>query len=489
VHVAYLLQSRFPDGQLFLNLRGYSSNPPVRPVEALPRFLRALGVNPDRISIDVDEQSALLRSTLSGRRVLLVLDNATGPDQVRPLLPGNGTCAVIVTSRDSLHGLSAVNGAHREPVDVVTEAEAGALLSAIIGAGRTAAEPAAAAELAALCGLLPLALRIAASNLAAMPGQPIADYVRELRSVDRVAAFTIDGDDEAALQAAFDLSYHALKPEAARLFRLLGLVPGPDFDRYAAANLAGLHPAEAGRMLAALTNVNLLQHYRAGRYQLHDLIRDYARGKAHAQDGAQACAAAARRLFDFYLHATDAASLLLYPDLPRLPRPRPHPDPDPDCPAWAAPLDALGWLDAEAMNLAAAQDETLQASGVPAWLLADALLGYVLRQGHDATWLTISPRRWRLHGGPGTCGPRPHFSAASAGCTSSATSIPRPASGTCGRRLCAGSSMTRAVRGATSSVLARSPSNSRSTPRRCTAPRRRCGCCAATPTGPTRQRR
>jgi hypothetical protein len=256
IHVAHLLRPQFPDGQLFLNLRGYSPNPPVRPVEALARFLRALGVSPERIPLDLDEQSALFRSTLTGRRVLLVLDNAISPDQVRPLLPGNATCAVIVTSRDSLHGLSAVNGAHRVPVDAVTGDEAEALLAKIIGARRAAVEPAATTELAATCGFLPLALRIAASNLAAMPGQSIASYVRELRSEDRVAAFTIDGDDQAAVRLAFDLSYDALKPELARLFRLLSLVPGPDFDRYAAAGLAGLGLAQAQRMLGALATVS-----------------------------------------------------------------------------------------------------------------------------------------------------------------------------------------------------------------------------------------
>jgi DNA-binding SARP family transcriptional activator len=387
VRVAHIIRPHFPDGQLFVNLRGYAQSPPVRPVEALSRFLRALGIRPERIPLDLDEQSALFRSTLADRRVLLVLDNAVGPDQVRPLLPGNATCAVIVTSRDNLHGLSAVNGAHRVPVDVVTEGEATAILSAIIGADRAAGESAAISALAATCGFLPLALRIAASNLAAMPGQPIASYVRDLWSADRVAALAIDSDDQAAVRLAFDRSYDALQPASARLFRLLGLVPGADFDQYAAANLAGVGLAAAQRSLGALATANLVRQHRPGRYQFHDLIRDYARGRARSEAEAEV-PAAVRRLFDFYLYATDAAARYLYPDQARLPKP--EPSSGVDLPTWDGPIDALGWLDTEATNLVAtACDETLQEAGAPVWLLADALLGYIVRQRHDAAWLTM----------------------------------------------------------------------------------------------------
>ncbi|HKS99139.1 MAG TPA: BTAD domain-containing putative transcriptional regulator, partial [Rugosimonospora sp.] len=388
VHVAHQLRDRFPDGQLFVNLRGYSPNPPMRPVEALPRFLRAIGVGPERIPLDPDEQSALFRSALAQRRVLLVLDNAAGPDQVRPLLPGNATCAVIVTSRDSLHGLSAVNGAHRVPVDAVTPAEAEVLLSAILGPQRAATEPVALRELAAACGMLPLALRIAASHLAATPDQKIAAYVHQLRADDRISALSIEGDHQAAVRLAFDLSYDALKPEPARLFRVLSLVPGADFDGYAAANLAGLGPGEAQRVLGALVTANLVQPHGPGRFQFHDLIREYARGKAFSHDGVAECAAAGRRLFDFYLHSADAAGRLLYPDQPRLAKP--DPGPLVRSPGWDSPREALDWLNAEAANMvAAAHEDNPGWPSVPVWLLVDALLGYVVRQRLDAVWVTV----------------------------------------------------------------------------------------------------
>ncbi|MGC4814771.1 BTAD domain-containing putative transcriptional regulator [Micromonospora sp. DT228] len=384
IHVAYQLRAEFPDGQLFVNLRGFSLDASLRTEEVLGGFLRALGVPAERVPRHPDEQGALFRSLMAGRRVLLVLDNAGSPDQVRPLLPGDAACAVIVTSRDSLIGLSAVNGARRVQINPVSRAEAEALLSRIIGADRTGAEPAAVADLATACGYLPLALRIAASNLAAMPDQRIAAHVRELRSEDRLRAFAVDGDDQASVRATFDLSYRALRPEVARLFRLLSLVPGSNFDLYAAASLAGVSPAEARRMLASLTTASLVEHLRNGRYEFHDLLRDYAGWQAR-QDSHEVRLAAARRLLDYFLRAADAASGLLYADFPRLPHPDTHSSPE--FPNWTDPLDALAWLEAEVMNLVATVgDPLLQESGAPVWLLADSLLGYFVRQRQDIAW-------------------------------------------------------------------------------------------------------
>lgn len=384
VHVAHRLRSQFPDGQLFVNLRGFSLDASVRAEETLGGFLRALGVPAERIPLPPDERGALFRSMMTGRRVLLVLDNASSPDQVRPLLPGSAECAVIVTSRDSLFGLSAVNGADRVPVDPVTGAEAEALLGTIIGADRADAEPTAVAELATACGFLPLALRIAASNLVAMPGQSVAEHVRELRSDDRLAAFAIDGDDQASVRVAFDLSYRALQPELARLFRLLSLAPGPDFDRYAVASIAGVGVAQARRMLASLATANLVMHHGADRYGFHDLIRDYAASQAR-RDSPESRVAATRRLMDYLLCTADAASRMLYSDFPRLPMP--DLPSGVACPTWPTPLDALRWLDTEVMNLVATvRDAGVQDSGAPVWLLADSLLGYFVRQRQDIAW-------------------------------------------------------------------------------------------------------
>jgi NB-ARC domain len=226
VHVAHQLRPVFPDGQLYVNLRGFSQSPPVSAADALAQFLGALGMAADQLPASVDQRSTLFRSLLAERRVLLVLDNASNAEQIRPLLPGHLGCAVIVTSRDMLSGLSAVNDARRIPVGPVTEQEAVSILTTFLDT-RVAEEPAAAVDMAAACGNLPLALRIGAANLAAMPGQPISSYVSQLRSEDRLSALAVQGDDIAAVGRAFDLSYAALSVELARTFRYLGLIPMP----------------------------------------------------------------------------------------------------------------------------------------------------------------------------------------------------------------------------------------------------------------------
>ncbi|RZU51348.1 DNA-binding SARP family transcriptional activator [Krasilnikovia cinnamomea] len=386
LHVAHRLRNDFPDGQLFVNLRGFSSDASVRPEEALSGFLSALGAPANRVPHNPDQQRALFRSMLAGRRVLLVLDNAGSPEQVRPLLPGSPSCSVIVTSRDNLSGLSAVNGAHRVPVDPVTALEAEALLSRIIGADRIDSEPQAVAKLATACGFLPLALRIAASNVAAAPGQTIAGHAEDLRSDDRLVALTIDGDDQASVRIAFDHSYRELEPETARLFRLVSLAPGPDFDRYTAASLAGVSPAVARRTLSRLAMANLVQHHGSDRYRFHDLIREYATAQA-SHDGPEACLAALRRLLDYYLCTCEAASQLLYPDLPRLRKAEQAAASV--RPSWTDSLEALDWLEKEVMNLVSIiREPALQECGAPVWLLADSLLGFFIRQRQDSAWLT-----------------------------------------------------------------------------------------------------
>jgi len=249
VRWAHRVRDRFPDGQLFADLHGYACAEPVPPVEVLAAFLHALGVPGERVPAGVEEAAGLFRTLLASRQVLVVLDNARSPGQVRPLLPGSPGCRVVITSRDSLAGLVAREGAHHVGLDVLTPGEARLLLARTMGEERVEAEPEAAAELARLCARLPLALRIAAAQLTGHP-QPIADYVAELAAGNRLPALEASGDEQIAVRAAFDASYHGLPAGARRLFRLLGLVPGVDLTRDAAAALAGITAGDAAALLA-----------------------------------------------------------------------------------------------------------------------------------------------------------------------------------------------------------------------------------------------
>ncbi len=282
---AHRLRQAFPDGQLFADLRGYSSDPPKTPSESLEQFLRALGIPSAELSHGLDEQGALFRSVLADRRVLVILDNARDADQVRPLLPGSSSCVVIVTSRDSLLGLSATDGARAISVGPLPPAAARTLLSRILGRQRVAAEATATDELAALCSYLPLAIRIVAVRLAARPRITIASAVRELRSANKFAAMAIGDDEEAAVYRAFERSYRLLQPSDARLFRLVSLIPGRDFDRHAAASVAAASPGAVQGMLERLEAANLIYARKPGRFQFHGLIRDFAHYRARYDGG------------------------------------------------------------------------------------------------------------------------------------------------------------------------------------------------------------
>ena len=390
VHIAHRLRPSFPDGQLFIDLRGHANSRPMEPTEALERLLRGVGVAPESMPHDVDEQAALLRSTLADRRVLMVLDNAYGIDQVRPLLPGSRGCAVIVTSRNSLHGLAALHGARVFRVESVSAGEARDLLSRIVGERRVSAEAEAAATLAEVCGYLPLALRIVAAKIAAgaeaSADSSIDATLRLLRSGDRLAAMSVDGVSEVTVRNAFELSYSTLKPDEARLFRLLSLCPGPTFDVYAAASIGDLDLPTAQLLLDSLVSTNLLHQLAPGRYQFHDLIREYARSQS-LHDGDAVRETAYDRLLAFYLHASDAACKLVYPDAYRVPfHEAPHAPLD--HPPWQDRTQALRWLDDEIDNLVTA----IRAPGLdvadpaPTWHLAAALLNYFHEQRRDAAW-------------------------------------------------------------------------------------------------------
>ncbi|MBP2324413.1 DNA-binding SARP family transcriptional activator/tetratricopeptide (TPR) repeat protein [Kibdelosporangium banguiense] len=375
LHVAHLLKPEFPDGQLYVDLQGYAADPPLSPAAVLTRFLKALGVPRDRVPSELESQAALYRSLLGGRRMLLLLDNAVNADQVRPLLPGDPGCHVLITSRGDLRGLAVNPGADQLPLGELSEEESIAILAGLIGAERASAEPESLVELVWACGRLPLALRIAGANLAANPHRTLADYLTEMRQFGRLTELAIDGDKPSAVRVAFDHSYLRLGDRDRELFQLLGLAPGPDIGVSAAAALADLTPSEANRALDRLTAAALLQRDTRGRYRFHDLIREYAASQANA---AQA-AAAMTRLADYYLHTAHAAAMLLYPGTPRLPLPTP-------C-GHAVSLTtstASHWLDNECYNLVAV---VTWAAAHPvlhhyAWRLVDVLRGYLQARGH-----------------------------------------------------------------------------------------------------------
>ncbi len=388
VHWAHNVADRFPDGQLYVNLRGYDPGQPVPAADALAGFLRSLGVPGQDIPPEENERAARYRSLLAGKRILVVLDNAGSADQVRPLLPGTGACTVVVTSRDALAGLVAIDGAARLDLDLLPLAEAVALLQTLIGS-RADAEPDAAAELADQCCRLPLALRVAAELAASRPAASLAGLTGELADLrTRLDLLGAGGDPRTQVRAVFSWSYQQLSIEAARAFRLVGLNPGPDLEPYAAAALTGAALPLARQALEVLARAHLISLAAPGRYGMHDLLRAYARELSATVDGAQEQHAALTRLFDHYLHTTAAAMDILFSAerhrRPRIPRPDTPVRPLPD------PAAARQWLDGERPALVAAAVHTA-AHGWPDHVsrLAAALSSYLLRGGYIPEAVTV----------------------------------------------------------------------------------------------------
>jgi DNA-binding SARP family transcriptional activator len=350
VHWAHRVADRFPDGQLYVNLRGYDPEQPMRPADALARFLTALGVPERDVPLDDDERAARYRTELAGRRMLIVLDNAGGVAQVRPLLPGSGSSLVLVTSRDSLAGLVAVHGAHQVGLDLLPDADAVDLLHRLIG-DRVLEEPAAAATLAEQCARLPLALRVAAVLATSQPDRPLADVVAELADrQERLALLDPGGDPYAAVHAVFSWSVQHLPEQAARTFRRLGLHPGPDLDLYVAAALTGLVPSVARRVLETLVRAHLLHRTGPGRYGMHDLLRAYATHMASTEESDADRQAAERRLLGYYQGAAYTAVSTLYPAEVQYQLDK---APDAPLPDLSEPTSARDWLRAERNCLAA----------------------------------------------------------------------------------------------------------------------------------------
>lgn len=336
---AHRVAPDFPDGQLYANLRGYSSMPPMDPAQVLEQFLSALGEAGNGLPADLDARAARFRSVLAQRQILVVLDNARNADQVRPLLPGSRSSMVVVTSRNQLPGLSIRDGAHRITLGQLSVAEGTALLTELVGAQRIAAEPDAAFDIVSRCAGLPLAVRIIGDRAAREPSRSLADIASNLTDdngrLDKLDADPTDS--QCNIRAVCSWSYEALDAETARVFRLLALHPGPDIDRAAAAALAYAD----GASLDTLTRMHLLERRQPGRWEFHDLLREYAVEKAAECEAGPSRRTALSRLLDHYQDcAAEAAH-----------RCAPGQFPPSDAGQFTDAGQAMAWLDAERVNL------------------------------------------------------------------------------------------------------------------------------------------
>jgi DNA-binding SARP family transcriptional activator len=386
LHFAHKVTEQFPDGQLYMNLRGFDpAGSQLNPVEAIRLFLEALAVPAARIPAGLDAQAALYRSLLVGKRMLVLLDNAHDVDQVRPLIPASPGCLVIITSRNQLTSLVAAEGASPLTLDVLTDAEAQELLSRCLGQERVADDPGAAGALIQLCARLPLALSIAAARTSSQPNLSLAALTAGLRDARSRLDALDAGHATANVRAVFSWSYKQLDPPAARLFRLLGLHAGPDISVAAAASMAGL-PLDGGRRgLGELTRAHLLAEHVPGRFSCHDLLRAYAAELTQSADSEAERRAATGRMLDHYLHTAHSAALQLRPTSRPLTLAALKPGTEPERISDAG--QALAWFEAERRVLMAATGRALEADfDTHAWQLAWALSKFLDMRGRWHDW-------------------------------------------------------------------------------------------------------
>jgi DNA-binding SARP family transcriptional activator len=376
LHWGHRVAARFPEGHLYVNLRGYDPGHAVPPAEALRSFLEALGVPRARVPLDLEGRSGLYRSLLSTRRMLVVLDNARETEQVRPLLPGSGECLALITSRSRLIGLTLREGARQMVLDVLPAHDAFGVLASHAGEDRLAAEPDVVDTIVSATGRLPLALAIVGARLSSHPDFPLRVFAEELLA----KSGPLDALDEGEVRQVFSWSYLALNDRAANLFLMLGLHPGPDVTAAAAAALAGTTEAEVVTALGELTRLHLLAEHRPGRYAFHDLLRAYAAELGTRQVTADVRRAALHRLFDHYLHQAHPAAVLLQPQwqsfapAERLSTAALRPPADPRA--------AAGWF-ADEQGVLARVIQTAASTGFEtyAWQLAGALTTFLAPQG------------------------------------------------------------------------------------------------------------
>ena len=381
VHWAHQREDRFPDGQLYVDLRGFDpTSAPVEPGEAICAFLDALGVPGEMAPAGLDRRVGLYRSLLAGRRMLVVLDNARDSDQVTSLLPGSPSCRAVITSRYRLDGVVARFGAHTVKVDVLADDEALALLATALGQNRIAADPRSAAELVRQCARLPIALTILTARLVEEPHLSLRTLAAELRDHRRRLSFLDCGEAGLAVASVFSWSYHALDSAAAALFRLLGLHPGPDFTLPALASLAGAGLHEARELVLELSRAHLVEQHKPGRYRMHDLLRVYARDRCNAEVRPVFRDRARHRLLDHYLHTSVAADRHM-----DAPWEEVHIGP----PTGAVTLrhigsqaDALAWFRAEHAVLLSVLEHGTALGSDHTWRLARAMATYLDRGNH-----------------------------------------------------------------------------------------------------------
>jgi DNA-binding SARP family transcriptional activator len=377
VHYAHRITDRFPDGQLYVNLRGFDPKLPLlMPADALGYLLRGLGVPARQVPTDLDDQAGMYRSMVAGKRILVVLDNAASTDQVRPLLPGSPSCVVLVTSRNRLSGLVARDGARRITLDVLSTEDSVRLMVGMLGHRRVDAELKAVTDLVRLCGNLPLALRIAGDRAATHPHPLMSDLAGDLSNErDRLDVLAPDDDESTAVRAVFSWSYHALKPDAARVFRLLGLHPGAEFSTSAAAALTGMPVPMTRRLLTDLTDRHLLGEVDRDRYRLHDLLRVYAAEEVEQSEDQRDRDHAVERMADWYLYTASNADNALRGQANDMPIGNPPRDCAPL--PFAGYLQALQWFDTEDENLVAL-DRMVSESGrhLLSWRLGVVLWEY-----------------------------------------------------------------------------------------------------------------
>lgn len=387
VHWGHKVREQFPDGELYVNLRGFDPlSEPMSASEALRTFLTALDVPAERIPDDVDARAALLRSLLHNKQILVVLDNARSSDQVRPLLPGSQSCLVLVTSRNRLDDLVIREGASRISLDVLSPNEARRLLGQYLGQERLEAEPAAVTGLIEHCAGLPLALSIVAVRAAGNPDFPLDILVDELHDAqERLDALDAGGDT--GVRSVFSWSYRSLSEPAARLFRLLGLPSGPDISLAAAADLAGLSQRECRKLMTELIRANLIYQHKPGRYQCHDLLRAYASECAANDETDENRAEALQRLYDHYLLSSRSIDRHL------VGHSRPFAPEPPSSTVQGLPLDdeqdMLLWWDTERPNsLAAVRQANRLGWHLHAWQLSYNLMYLLKLRSQYTDWIS-----------------------------------------------------------------------------------------------------
>jgi DNA-binding SARP family transcriptional activator/tetratricopeptide (TPR) repeat protein len=390
VHWAHSVADRFPDGQLYVNLRGFDPvSAPMEPAEAVGGFLDALGVGADQMPQTLDAQVALYRSLTADRRILVVLDNAVDSAQVRPLLPASVVGAVVVTSRAVLTGLVAAEGAVPVNLDLLTTDEARELLQHRLGKDRVSAEAEAVDDVIERCAHLPLALAVVAAQAGTEPHRSLAALAAELRDSPSALEALTAGDPATDVAGVFSWSYRRLTPAAARLFRLLGLHPGPSVNVAAAASLAGLPVPRVRALLTELTQANLLTEHRLGRFSFHDLLCGYAAGQAQRLDSEAQRRFARQRLLDHFVHTVYAINLRLYPH--RNPPAPPPPESGVTLPRLDSDAEALDWLIVERGVLVAAIEQAV-ALGFHqhTWHLAWNLQSFFNRRAQGPEWVATA---------------------------------------------------------------------------------------------------